>query len=132
MPITEELKNVKEFESVGFSHEQAETLADVIEQSHAQSHESLKEFIRNEFEKQTKDIDIKFSTFDLKLSSIDNKLSKEISNLEVSMSANQKDISKQISALEVSIATSQKDLLIKLFGIIVGTVGVAVTILKLF
>jgi len=110
MPITEELKNVKEFESVGFSHEQAETLADVIEKSHAQSHESLKDFIRNEFEKQTKDIDIKFSTFDAKFSTFDAKL----------------------GTLEARLMTSQKDLLIKLFGIIVGTVGVAVTILKLF
>jgi len=107
MPITEELKNVKKFESVGFSHEQSEALADVIEQSHADSHESLKECIRNEFEKQAKD-------FDVKLNALDNRLGK------------------QISALEVSMTASQKDLLIKLFGIIVGTVGVAVTILKLF
>lgn len=33
MPITEELKNVKKFESVGFSHEQAETLAESLEQA---------------------------------------------------------------------------------------------------
>ena len=89
MPITKELKNVRAFESVGFSHEQSETLADVIEESHIDSHESLKEFIRDELEK-------------------------------------------QISALEVSLMISQKDLLIKIFGIIVGTVGIAVTILKLF
>ena len=38
----------------------------------------------------------------------------------------------EIKDLKVSIAESQKDLLIKLFGIIVGTVGVAVTILILF
>ncbi len=37
MPIIKELKNVRNFESVGFSHEQAETLADVIEESHADS-----------------------------------------------------------------------------------------------
>ena len=96
MPITEELKNVKKFGSVGFSHEQSEALADVIEQSHAQSHESLKEFIRNELEKQTKDFDA------------------------------------NLSALETRLMVSQKDLLIKIFGIIVGTVGIAVTILKLF
>ena len=96
MPITEELKNVKKFESVGFSHEQSEALADVIEQSHAQSHENLKEFIRNEFEKQAKDFDAK------------------------------------LSALETRLMISQKDLLIKIFAIIVGTVGIAVTILKLF
>ncbi len=30
MPTTKELDNIRKFESVGFSHEQAEILADVI------------------------------------------------------------------------------------------------------
>lgn len=89
MPITRELDNLEKFESVGFNHEQAKTLADIIEKSHVDSQESLKEFIHNE-------------------------LNTEISNLRV-------EISREL-----------KDLLIKIFGIIVGTVGVAVTILKLF
>ncbi|MGR3175147.1 MAG: hypothetical protein ACUZ8N_11180 [Candidatus Scalindua sp.] len=43
-----------------------------------------------------------------------------------------KDISGKIGGLEVRMVTFQKDMLIKIFGIIVGTVGIAVTILKLF
>ena len=89
MPITRELENLKNLESVGFSHEQAETLADVIEKPHVDSQENLKEFIHNE-------------------------LRTEISNLR-------SEISREL-----------KDLLIKIFGIIIGTVGIAVTILKLF
>ncbi|MEK6767262.1 MAG: hypothetical protein AABY49_13700 [Planctomycetota bacterium] len=106
MPITRELDNLKKLESVGFSparpvrtaypggqmaggHEQAETLAGVIEKSHVDSQENLKEFIYNE-------------------------LHTEISNLR-------SEISREL-----------KDLLIKIFGIIIGTVGIAVTILKLF
>lgn len=89
MPITSELDNLKKLESVGFSHEQAETLADVIEKSHVDSQESLKEFIHN-----------------------------ENTNLELRINA--------------SISKELKDMLIKIFGIVVGTVGVAVTILKLF
>ena len=96
MPITEELQNVKELESVGFPHEQAETLAVIIEKSHRDSQESLKDFIRTENEKLRKDLDVKFK------------------------------------GLEVSMAVSQKDMLMKIFAIIVGTAGVAVTILKLF
>lgn len=103
MPITEDLKNVKKFESAGFTHEQAEALAETIEQAQVNGQEGLKEFIRNEFEKQNKDIESKFNTFDSKL-----------------------------NALEARLMVSQKDLLIKIFCIIVGTVGVAVTILKLF
>jgi alpha-acetolactate decarboxylase len=96
MPITRELDNLKKLESVGFSHEQAETLADVIEKSHVDSQESLKEFIHS-----------------------------ENTNLE-------NKIDSKISGLETRLMASQKDLLIKIFGIIVGTVGIAVTILKLF
>jgi len=89
MPITRELENLEKRESVGFNHEQAKTLADVIEKSHVDGQESLKEFIHNENTK-----------------------------LELNIKAT---ISKEL-----------KDLLIKIFGIIVGTVGIAVTILKLF
>ena len=41
-------------------------------------------------------------------------------------------LSKEISSLRVEISKELKDLLIKIFGITVGTTGVAVTILKLF
>ena len=114
MSITRELDNLKKIESVGFSHEQAETLADVIEKSHVDSQESLKEFIHNENTK----LENKLSN---KISSLDSKLSKEISSIHV-----------EISSLHVEISKELKDLLIKIFGIIVGTVGIAVTILKLF
>ena len=43
-----------------------------------------------------------------------------------------KDISGKIGGLEVRMVTFQKDMLIKIFGIIVGAVCIAVTILKLF
>ena len=179
MPITKELKNVRNFETVGFSHEQAESLADAIEESHADSHENLKEFIRSEFDKQNKDFDNKLGTqindLDNKISNLEvnmvnsqkelsqqisnlevnmatsqKELSQQISNLEVNMATSQKELSQQISNLEVNMATSQKelsqqtsnlevnmaisqkDLLVKIFAIIVGTVGVAITIIKLF
>ncbi len=48
MPITNELENPRKFESVGFTHEQAETLADVIEQSHVNGQQDLKQFIHTE------------------------------------------------------------------------------------
>lgn len=48
MPITEELNNIRKFESAGFSHEQSETLTDVIEESIAKSHQGLRDFIHNE------------------------------------------------------------------------------------
>lgn len=50
MPITSELDNINALESVGFDHNQAKTLARIIEKSHIDSHESLKEFISNKLE----------------------------------------------------------------------------------
>lgn len=55
MPITEELKNVKKFETVGFSHEQAESL----EEAQVSGHESLKDFIRSEL------VTLRFTTKDI-------------------------------------------------------------------
>ena len=51
MPITKELDNIRKFESVGSSHQQAETLADVIEKSHVDSHQDLKSFISEKIDK---------------------------------------------------------------------------------
>ncbi|MGR3318553.1 MAG: hypothetical protein ACUZ8O_08735 [Candidatus Anammoxibacter sp.] len=51
MPITEELRNVKKLEAVDFSHVQAETLAEIIEDAQTSGNESLKEFIRAENDK---------------------------------------------------------------------------------
>ena len=118
MPITEELNNIKKLESVGFSHEQAETLADVIEKAQVNGQESLKEFIRNEL--------------DSKINGLGNELGGEINNLRSEIKDIRNELVNEIKDLEIRLMYSQKDLLIKIFGIIVGTMGVAVTILKLF
>jgi hypothetical protein len=114
MPITRELDNLKKLESVGFSHEQAETLADVIEKSHVDSQESLKEFIHNE------------------ISGIHKELGNEISGLRSEMKILHSEMKSLRSDIICEMNKELKDLLIKIFGIIVGTVGIAVTILKLF
>lgn len=147
MPITSELDNLKKLESVGFSHEQAETLADVIEKSHVDSQEGLKEFFHNELSRQIGGLDSKIGSLDSKLSKeigsldsklsnkfndLDGKLSNKISDLDSTISGVYNKLSKEISSLEVLLMTSQKDMLIKILGIVVGTVGIAVTILKLF
>jgi|SRR3972149_2768739 len=118
MPITEELNNIRKLESVGFSHEQAETLADVIEKAQVDGQESLKEFIHNENKTLRNE-------FDTKINELRNELGNEIKGIR-------NELISEIKDLEVRMAYSQKDMLIKIFGIVVGTVGVAVTILKLF
>jgi hypothetical protein len=107
MPITEELNNIKTLESAGFDHKQAEALAGIIEKAQVSGHEDLKAFIRSEN------------------NNFRNEIRNEINNLR-------NEIKQDIKDLEVRMAYAQKDLLVKIFGIIVGTVGIAVTILKLF
>lgn len=51
MPITKELENIRKFESVGFSHEQAEILAETLGQSHVDGRQDLKEFINEKIDK---------------------------------------------------------------------------------
>ncbi|MGR3318376.1 MAG: hypothetical protein ACUZ8O_07820 [Candidatus Anammoxibacter sp.] len=169
MPITEELKNVKKFESVGFSHDQAETLTDVIEQAQISSNESLKEFIRkenkdirdelryeingisNKVDNLNNKVDDLSNKIDSKVDELSNKIDSKVDDLSNKIDGKVDDLSNKIDSkvddrcnkidskidilryeLKADIATTSKDLLIKLFGIIVGTVGIAVTILKLF
>ncbi len=63
MPITAELENVKKFESVGFTHEQAEVLAEIHEASVQNHDQSLKEYLDHKFE--TLQLKIKASQSDL-------------------------------------------------------------------
>lgn len=114
MPITEELNNLKKLESVGFTHEQSEALADVIEKAQVSGQESLKEYIHSELN------ELRGEFRDL-----ENRLLSSQKALENRLLSSQKD-------LEILMVTSQKDMLIKIFGIIVGSLTVAVTILKLF
>ena len=114
MPITEELKNIKKLESVGFRHEQAEALADIIEQAQLSGHESLKEFIRNE----NKDIR---NEVDSKLNNVCNELNAKLEKI-LSVTDN----------IDTHIKAGQYDLLIKIFAIVTGTSGILFALLKLF
>ena len=107
MPITRELENIEELEAVNFNHEQAKTLAKIIESSHADSHESLKEFISAENK------------------TIRSELKQEIAGLRSELKQDTKD-------LEIRMAYAQKDLLLKIFAIITGTSAMLFAALKLF
>ncbi len=102
MPITKELDNMRKFESVGFTHEQAETLTAVIEQSHVDGQQSLKEFI-----------------------------SKENDALRKEMDDFRKEVRTEINTLELRIKASYTDLLVKIFGIVAGCTTIAISVAKL-
>ncbi len=87
MPITKELSNIKKLEAVGFPHEQAEVPANIIEQSHVDGQQSLKEFIRNE---------LKLSTSELRSS---------MSEMEARLMASQSDLLIKYSAIVAGFIT---------------------------
>jgi len=107
MPITEELKNVKKYESVGFTHEQAETLAETIEQAQVSGNESLKEFIRSE----------------------NDKLRGEIKDSESRLRGEIKDLE---SRLRGEINDLRYDLLLKIIVVVSSATGLLFTAIKLF
>jgi DNA anti-recombination protein RmuC len=125
MPITEELKNIKKLESVGFRHEQAEALADIIEQAQLSGQESLKEFIRNE----NKDIRNEFNS---KLNNVCNELNTKIDNVSNELNAKLEKVLSVTDNIDTYIKAGQYDLLIKIFAIVFGTSGVLFALLKLF
>jgi len=121
MPIPEELHNIKALESVGFDHKQAEALAGIIEKAQVDGRADLKEFIRQENNTLRREIGDEI-----------NSVRNEINSVRNEINSVRNDLIQAIKDLEIRLAYAQKDLLIKIFGIIVGTVGLAVTILKLF
>lgn len=110
MPTTKELENIRKFESVGFSHEQAEILADVIEQSHVNGHQNLKDFINDKF----KEVGIEFK--DLR-NDIENRF---------------KEVRSEIKTSELQMKASHTALLMKIFAIIVGCTSIAIAISKVW
>ena len=131
MPITEELKNVKKFESVGFSHEQAEALAESLEHAQINGQESLKEFITSEIGRLRIEFGNEFKNIHDQFRDVLDQF-KDVHGQFKDINSQFSDVHKEINASELRMRASQTDLLVKIFGIIVGTVGVAVTILKLF
>lgn len=101
MPITKELENIRKFESVGFTHAQAEILADVIEKSHVDSQQSLKD---------------SFHTLENRMNNIEKKLD---------------NVLKVTDNIDLHIKAGQSDLLLKIFAIAAGCTSIAVAVSKL-
>ena len=101
MPITKELDNIRKLESVGFSHQQAETLADVIEKSHVDSQQSLKD---------------SFHTLENRMNTLEKKIDSVLS---------------VTNNIDLHIKAGQADLLLKIFAIAAGCTSIAVAVSKL-
>ena len=136
MPITEELKNIKKLESVGFRHEQAKVLADIIEQAQLSGHESLKEFIRNENKDIRNDFDSKLNNvrneLNDKLNNVRNELNDKLNNVNNELNTKLEKILSVTDNIDTHIKAGQYDLLIKIFAIVTGISGILFVLLKIF
>ena len=103
MPITSELQNTRELREVGFTQQQAEKLAELFERSQAQGFEKFAEVLQKE------------------LAEMRSEVRGEIAQLRG-----------EIKDLRVELHASLRDQLLKMVGIMVGLLGLAVAIIKLF
>jgi len=94
-------KVLRKFESVGFTHEQAEMLAETLEQSHVDGQKSLKDSLH---------------MLENRMSGIEKKLDKVINVTD---------------HIDLHIKAGQSDLLLKIFAIAAGCTSIPVVVSKL-
>ena len=143
MPITAELENVRKFESVGFTHEQAEVLTESLEKAVTSGHESLKDFIRQQNKELRNEIGVDIAGVRNEIKDVRNELKQDIKDvrneLSLEITSVRNELGLEIKGLEVSIAKtetrlmeSQRDLMIKFITIVTAIVGIATAIIELF
>ena len=146
MPITKELDNIRKFESVGFTHDQAEILTETLEQSHVNGQQNLKDFLNikfNEMDVKFNAMDVKFNAMDVKFNTLRNDVDAIIKDFRSDVDVKFKDLRNEIDFrfletrneivnLEFRIRASHADLLMKIFAIVAGCTTIAVAVAKLF
>ena len=157
MPITKELENIRKFESVGFTHDQAEVLTETLEQSHVNGQQNLKDFLNIKFNEMDvkftamdvqfnalrNDMDVKFNAMDVKFNTLRNDVDAIIKDFRSDVDVKFKDLRNEIDFrfmetrneivnLEFRIRASHADLLMKIFAIVAGCTTIAVAVAKLF
>nr|CAJ74436.1 hypothetical protein kuste3673 [Candidatus Kuenenia stuttgartiensis] len=150
MPITKELENIRKFESVGFTHDQAEVLTETLEQSHVNGQQNLKDFLNIKFN----EMDVKFNAMDVQFNALRNDMDVKFNVLRNDVDVKIKDFRSDVDVkfkdlrneidfrfletrneivnLEFRIRASHADLLMKIFAIVAGCTTIAVAVAKLF
>lgn len=138
MPITKELSNIRKLEAVGFPHEQAEVLTDIIEESHVDGQQSLKDFIGKMHEdtnRQFDEINKKFDAVNKRFDDV-NKRFDDVNNrfdgVNKQFDEFRKEMHTEMTTLEWRIKASHADLLMKIFAIVAGCTSIAVAVAKIF
>lgn len=101
---------------VGFPHEQAEVLTDIIEESHVDGQQSLKDFIGKMHEDTNRQFD---------------EINKRFDAVNKQFDEFRKEMHTEMTTLEWRIKASHSDLLMKIFAIVAGCTSIAVAVAKI-
>ncbi|WP_347273351.1 hypothetical protein [Candidatus Kuenenia sp.] len=123
MPITKELSNIRKLEAVGFPHEQAEVLTDIIEESHVDGQQSLKDFIGKMHEDTNRQFDEINKRFD--------DVNKRFDGINKQFDEFRKEMHTEMTTLEWRIKASHSYLFMKIFAIVAGCTSIAVAVAKI-
>jgi hypothetical protein len=114
MPITQERQTMQDLRSAGFSQQQAEVLAAKLEATAQATQQDLKDFIREQM-----------GALDRKLDAIEEKLEGKLSALEGRINV-------RFAGQEARFEHSLRMQMATILTAIIGVVGLAVAIIKLF
>jgi HSP90 family molecular chaperone len=114
MPITSELQNVRELKEVGFTDRQAEKLAEMHERSQTQGFEKFVEVLERG------------------LGDLRNEMKLEMKLMEARLDARIEGLRLEMHQTLNVMLQAQNAMLLKIFGMFVGVISLAVAIIKLF
>ncbi|MBW7943045.1 MAG: hypothetical protein H3C64_11815, partial [Candidatus Kuenenia stuttgartiensis] len=106
MPITKELENIRKFESVGFTHDQAEVLTETLEQSHVNGQQNLKDFLNIKFN----EMDVKFNAMDVQFNALRNDMDVKFNAMDVKFNVLRNDVDVKIKDFRSDVDVKFKDL----------------------
>jgi hypothetical protein len=109
MPITSELENTRRLKAVGFTDEQAETLAEVIEGAQKQGFERFAEVLERGL----------------------GEIRHEMAEMELRLEAKLSTMEGKVESVRSELHSSLRDQFAKVVMIIIGALGVAVALIKL-
>lgn len=130
MPITNTLENARRLEDTGFSHQQAQALAEVIEAALGdfQSDLATKEFVHSE-------IQLLRSEFKSEISELRSELKSEMSELrsefKFEISELRSELKSDMKELELRVTNQLRGQMLWFFAMQITIMGVAITLIKL-
>ena len=132
MPITTELQNVRELKEVGFTEKQADKLAELFERSLSQGFEKFAELL----DRRLVALEARLVALEARMAALEARMVAMEERLVARMVAMEERLEARIDARSEGVRTefykAAHDNLMKIFALVVGTVSLAVAIIKLF